>query len=106
MQKQLLLLLLLCCNHCLFAQRESITYYNRKNEEVEEKKAVWLLQKLKRNDTCYEWNYYKKNGPRMKSVRFRNAAGTIMHGEFINYDAQVLWILPGYIKTEPKTTNG
>lgn len=102
MQRQLFLLLLLCCGHCLFAQRESLTYYNNKDEETAEKKAAWLLQKRKLVDTCYEWNYYKKDGPRMKSVRFKNAAGTVMHGQFINYDATGLADSMGFYKNGVK----
>ena len=86
MQKQLFLLLLLCFSHYLFAQSGSIIYYNKNGEEVKEKKAVWLLQKLKINDTCFEWNYYRKNGPRMKSEQYKNEAGTIQHGGFTSYD--------------------
>jgi periplasmic protein TonB len=68
-------------------QSENLIYLNSDGNPTKEKKAVMVRQVLQLNDTLWETNLYRKNGPRIMSLRSREATGTVFNGSYQTYRA-------------------
>jgi hypothetical protein len=55
---------------------------------VKAKHAYWLKQTTRVNDTLWEINLYKKNGPRISSIQSNTADGGVRNGYWISYDSR------------------
>jgi hypothetical protein len=66
-------------------QKENIIYLDDNGQPVKEKKASFLEQVIQFDDTLWEYNFYRKNGPRITSVRSSDAEGKVWNGRFIAY---------------------
>lgn len=68
-------------------QHEKIVYLDEGGQPTKDKKAVQLHQIIQLDDTLWEFNYYKMNGPRIKSFRTNDASGIVLNGRYISYSA-------------------
>jgi hypothetical protein len=59
-------------------QNEKLSYLNEDGNPIREKKAALVRQVVQVNDTLWETNLYQKNGPRISSLRSRDAGGTVL----------------------------
>ena len=65
--------------------QEKVSYFNEDGKPVKEKTAVVLQQRLKLNDTTWEFNNYLITGPLYVSMRTSDEKGTIPNGRYISY---------------------
>jgi periplasmic protein TonB len=65
--------------------QETITYLNDHGESVKEKKASFLLQQLKVNDSLWEFNFYELYGPIIKTIQTKDEKGTVKNGIYKNF---------------------
>ncbi len=84
MKKIILLhvLALLVIQFCLAQKIEIISYINENGESVKEKKASFLVQKHKLNDTSWEFHIYKVFGSMIKSFYTKDEQGMIKNGYY------------------------
>ncbi len=68
-------------------QSENLTYLNSDGSPTKEKKAAMVRQVAQLNDTLWEINLYRMDGPRLSSLRSRDADGTVLNGSYIIYRA-------------------
>jgi protein TonB len=68
-------------------QNEKLTYLNEDGNSTREKKAIMVRQVVQLNDTLWETNLYRKNGPRVSSLRSKDADGTVLNGSYQAYRA-------------------
>jgi len=88
--KRLLVPFALVCYISAFAQpyqSENLTYLNSDGAPTKEKKAVMVRQVVQLNDTLWETNLYRMDGPRLSSLRSRGADGTVLNGAYVTYRA-------------------
>src|SRR5580698_10436284 len=85
MKKIILFQIVFLFQFCIAQQNETVTFVNKKGEEVKEKKAVFLIQKLKLNDSLWEFNIYAILGPRLQSFHATEESGSIKNGNYISY---------------------
>lgn len=78
-------LALLCCLMAVGAVAQEIEYVDRKARPESKKKAYAMIVSTQVNDTCWEKNYYKKNGPCFLSIRFKDRNEAIQHGRYIRF---------------------
>jgi hypothetical protein len=64
---------------------ETILYVNRNGEEVKEKKADFLIQRLKSASGSWEINIYEIFGPRLASMQSKDENGSIKNGSYTTY---------------------
>lgn len=88
MKNTLSFLLLLLSRLCMAQQYESekVTYLNEDGKHTKEKDAVIIEQRLKLDDTLWEFNTYTPNGPRIKSLQSRDENGKTWNGRYATYD--------------------
>jgi protein TonB len=84
----------------LCSAQEKISYLSEDGQTVNEKGAAILLQRLKINDTLWEFNFYDMWGPRSISMQFRDENGTMQNGRYITY------LQGGYLDTLGYYSNG
>ena len=82
----------LCCllsllGHAQYKQ-EKLTYIDESGSRVKEKNAYQLRQVLQIDDTLWEINLYKIDGPRISSIQSTTADGALRNGISISYDAR------------------
>jgi periplasmic protein TonB len=65
--------------------QEKLLYFNEDGKPVKEKQAVMLQQRLKVNDTLWEFNTYLINGPRITSMQFNDEKGNTLNGRYLAY---------------------
>jgi TonB family protein len=85
MKKIMLFQIVFLFQFCVAQENESVTFVNKKGEEVKEKKAVFLIQKLKLNDSLWEFNIYATLGPRLQSFHTTDQSGSVKNGNYISY---------------------
>lgn len=68
-------------------QNEKVIFLNENGQPAKEKKAAFQRQIIQVDDTLWEYNLYRKNGPRISSIRTSDADGKIRNGRFIAYSA-------------------
>lgn len=68
-------------------QNEKLSYLNEDWKPTREKKAAFVRQVAQVNDTIWETNLYRMNGPRINSLRSRDAEGTVPNGSYCTYRA-------------------
>jgi TonB family protein len=85
MKKIVLLCLLYASRYAMAQEQETITYLNKKGEEVKEKKAEFLIQRLKKPSGGWEINTYEILGPRLTSRETSDQKGLIKNGRFTSY---------------------
>jgi hypothetical protein len=68
-------------------QNEKLTYLDETGNPIKQKKAVFLQQVIRFDDTLWELNFYRMHGPRIKSFRSRDDQGNILNGRFVSYSA-------------------
>jgi TonB family protein len=73
--------------------QENLTYFDENGQKTTEGKSSVLLQRVKLNDTLWQFNVYDTKGPRIKTIQSNNENGNIVNGEYITYD------FGGYIDT-------
>jgi hypothetical protein len=66
-------------------QKENIIYLDDNGQQVKEKKASFVEQVIQFNDTLWEYNFYRKNGPRITSIRSSDADGKVWNGRYVAY---------------------
>jgi hypothetical protein len=89
MKKLLVPFALVCCVSAIAQtnQSEKLIYLNADGAKATEKEAVLVRQVFQLNDTVWETNLYRKNGPRIMSLRSRDATGTVFNGSYKTYRA-------------------
>ncbi len=65
---------------------QKIYYFDGAGRPVKEKKARFMQVQTKVNDTTWEFNTYRINGPRVVSLQYRDEKGLVLNGLYINYD--------------------
>jgi hypothetical protein len=65
--------------------QEKIFYFNEDGKPTSEKKAVTLQQRIRLNDTIWEFNNYLILGPLYVSVRTSDEKGLVPNGRYISY---------------------
>src|SRR5258708_30803867 len=65
--------------------QEKLAYFNEDGKPVKEKQAVMLQQRLRINDTLWEFNTYRVNAPRLVSMQSRDEKGNTLNGRYIAY---------------------
>jgi len=80
---------------------ETVTYVNKKGEEVKEKKAFFLIQKKKLNNKLWEINTYEIFGPMLTSTQSKDENGSIRNGIYISYASGFTDSI-GYFKNNQK----
>src|SRR5258708_39909727 len=63
--------------------QEKLAYFNEDGKPVKEKQAVMLQQRLRINDTLWEFNTYGVNAPRLVSMQSRDEKGNTLNGRYI-----------------------
>jgi TonB family protein len=91
MKKIMLLPCIVLYQFCLAQGNETVTFINKKGEEVKEKKASFLIERLRINGK-WEINTYEIMGPMLNSVQAKDENGAIKNGRYISYQN-------GYIDT-------
>ena len=86
---------------CIAQQNETVTFVNKKGEEVKEKKAVFLIQKKKLNNKLWEINTYAIFGPMLTSIQTKDESGSIKNGVYISYTTGIPDTI-GYYKNNQK----
>lgn len=66
-------------------EQETVVYVNKKGKEVKEKKADFLIQRLKMSNPSWEINTYEIFGPMLSSYQTSDETGTIKNGRFATY---------------------
>ena len=67
-------------------RREIVNYLDQDGNRIAKaKKAAMLQQIAQLDDTTWEINYYRADGPRLMSVRSRTSDGRLLNGNYINY---------------------
>ncbi len=67
---------------CMAQDKETISYMNENGEPVKEKKARYLLQKRKINDTLWELSTYELYGPLVKTIHAKDENCLIKNGGY------------------------
>jgi periplasmic protein TonB len=86
MKKIILLLFIFGFKFSTAQQTEKVTYFNDDGKEVKEKKSSILIQKIKINDTLWEFNAYNTFGPLLVSVQTKDERGLIRNGTYRHYN--------------------
>ena len=85
------LLPVLLCFLSLFAHSQDdnnqLIYLNASGAPVKAKHARWLKQINHLNDSLYEINMYKMDGPRVSSVQSNTSDGAVRDGYWISYNS-------------------
>lgn len=69
-----------------FAQdNSSLSYLDADWLPSNKKKAAYLLEQKKIDDTTWRFSYYNMWGPCVRIITFKDAAGTIKHGRYVAY---------------------
>src|SRR5258708_4904062 len=76
--------------------QEKLAYFNEDGKPVKEKQAVMLQQRLRINDTLWEFNTYRVNAPRLVSMQSNDEKGNILNGRYIAYDRKGNYDTIGY----------
>jgi TonB family protein len=66
-------------------QHERLSYLNEDGNPIQEENAVIIRQVVQLNDTLWETNLYTKKGPRIMSLRSRDATGKGFNGSYRTY---------------------
>ncbi|HEY4877447.1 MAG TPA: energy transducer TonB [Puia sp.] len=101
MKKIILFQIVFLFQFCIAQENETVTYVNKKGEEVKEKKAVFLIQKLKLNNKLWEFNTYEIFGPMLTSIQTKDETGSIKNGVYISYTTGIIDTI-GYFKNNQK----
>jgi hypothetical protein len=88
MKKIILFQIVFLFQFCV-AQNEIISYVNETGKPVKEKKASYLIQKLRFSDTSWEINTYKIYGPMLTSIQTKDENGLVKNGRYISYNNRV-----------------
>lgn len=68
--------------------QEQLTYLNDKGKETKDKKATVLIQVVRLNDTLWETNTYRNNGPMVLSIQRRTSDDNgALNGSYVTYSA-------------------
>lgn len=67
------------------AVAQDIQYVDKSGKPATQKKAAAMIVFTAVNDTCWERNYYKKNGPCFLSVRYKDQNTTVQHGRYVKF---------------------
>jgi periplasmic protein TonB len=67
---------------CVAQQNTIVSYTNENGEPVKEKKASFLIQKRKLNDTLWEFHTYEIYGSMIKSFYTKDEQGLIKNGSY------------------------
>ena len=83
-----ILLALAQLSHAQAYKNEKVIYLDANGEKTKEKNAVALEQLIKIEDTLYQINFYRMDGPMFKSFRANDPDGNALTGEYRSYDAE------------------
>jgi TonB family protein len=72
--------------HAQAYKNEKLIYLDADGEKTKEKNAVTLEQLIKFNDTLYEINFYRMDGPMIRSFQSNDPDGNRRTGEYWSYD--------------------
>ncbi|HXB93323.1 MAG TPA: hypothetical protein VNU72_13590, partial [Puia sp.] len=65
---------------------QKILYFDGAGNPVKEKKALLLQERVKINDTLWDFSTYRIKKPRLFSMQFRDEQGLVPNGRFLHYD--------------------
>jgi periplasmic protein TonB len=101
MKKIILFQIIFLFQFCIAQENETVTFVNKKGEEVKEKKAVFLIQKKRSNNKLWEINTYAIFGPMLTSIQTKDENGGIKNGVYISYQSGIIDTI-GYFKNNQK----
>jgi periplasmic protein TonB len=85
MKKIFLLCLFFISQRAMSQDQETVVYVNKKGKEVKEKKADFLIQRLKVGSASWEINTYEIFGPMLSSCQTSDENGAIKNGRYTTY---------------------
>jgi periplasmic protein TonB len=83
-----ILLALAQLSHAQAYKNEKVIYLDANGEKTKEKNAVALEQLIKIEDTLYQINFYRMDGPMFKSFQANDPVGNALTGEYRSYDTE------------------
>jgi periplasmic protein TonB len=107
-RKPLILAMLVVIAHLCHAQayeNEKVIYLDGNGEKTKEKNAVVLEQLIKFDDTLYEINVYRMDGPMSKSFRSIDPDGNTLIGDYRSYDGTGRMDSSGTYRSGKRTGN-
>jgi len=66
-------------------ENEKIIFLDKNGQPAAEKKAAFQQQIVQVDDTTWEYNFYRKNGPLIRSSQTSDAQGRVLNGRIIAY---------------------